>query len=121
MNDLEPTYPTSTKKLAKQGVSAICGIAGGIALFILQALPPVAGIVVGAVVTAVGIGAFLSQDPEDKKPGLLAVVGGALAIFSRVGFLRLVAGTLLSIGALGLLVLGIWNGIKFLKGLKNRG
>jgi hypothetical protein len=121
MNDLEPAYPGSTKKLAKQGVSAVGGIAGGIVLFVLGALPPVAGIIAGAVVTAVGIGALLSRDPEDRKPGLLVTIGGALAIFSKVGIVRPLAGTLLGIGALGLLALGIWNGIKFLKGLKSRG
>jgi hypothetical protein len=121
MNDLEPSYPPSTKELAKQGVSAVAGIAGGVALFVLGALPPIAGIIAGAVVAVVGISGLLSKDPEDKKPGMVVTIGGALAIFSKVGLVRPLAGTLLGIGALGLLALGIWNGIKFLKGLKSRG
>jgi hypothetical protein len=121
MNDLEPSYPPSTKELAREGVSAIGGIVGGIALFVLGALPPIAGIIAGAVVAAVGIGALLSKDPEDRKPGLVVTIGGALAVFSKVGLVKPLAATLLGIGALGLLGLGIWNGIKFLKGLKSRG
>ncbi|MDR3343626.1 MAG: hypothetical protein LBT14_12770 [Treponema sp.] len=121
MHDIEPVGGyTPTNVLAKQGVAAIGGIAGGIALFIMGALPSIAGIMVGGVVGVVGIGAFLSKDPEDKKPGLVMAVAGALAVFSKIGAVRPLAGTLLGIGALGLFAMGVWKGIKFLKGLKSR-
>jgi hypothetical protein len=120
MQDLEPKY-TPTKELAKQGVAAVGGLAGGIGLFIMGALPPVIGVIAGVVVGVVGIGALLSGDPGDKKPGLVVTIAGGLAILSKIGIVRPLAGTLLAIGAAGLLGLGIWKGVQFLKGLKSRG
>ncbi|MDR0554142.1 MAG: hypothetical protein LBG76_05015 [Treponema sp.] len=121
MHDLVPEHPASTKELARQGVSAVGCIAGGIGLFVLGALPPIIGIIAGAVVGVVGISALLSKDPDDRKPGLVVTVAGGLAILSKIGIIKPFAATFLGIGALGLLGLGIWNGIKFLKGLKSRG
>ena len=115
-------YP-STNKLAKRGVTAVGGIIGGVALLAMSALPPVAGIIVGGAATAIGIGAVLSKDPDDKKIGKFVVAGGVLALVSKLpipAFIAGVAGTVLSIGGLGLLGMGIWNGIKFIKGLKSR-
>ncbi|MDR3276334.1 MAG: hypothetical protein LBT11_03840 [Treponema sp.] len=111
---------TPTNMLSKQGVTAVGGIVGGVGLMILSALPSIFGIVAGGVVGIVGIGALLSKDPADRKPGIIITAAGALSILAKVGVVRPFAGTLLSIGAIGLLALGIWNGIKFLKGLKNR-
>jgi hypothetical protein len=122
MNDIEPVgggYP-SDKTLNKQGVAAVGGIAGGVALFILGVLPPVVGIVLGAVAGVVGISALRSRDREDRLPGLIITIAGGLSIFSKVGMARPLAATLLGIGALGLLLTGIWNGVKFLRGLKRR-
>jgi hypothetical protein len=86
----------------------------------MGALPPVAGIVAGAVVGVIGVGAVLSGDKDDRKPGLAAAVAGGLSILSRIPFVRPLAGVLLGIGAVGLLAIGVWNGIKFLRELKNR-
>jgi hypothetical protein len=121
MHDMIPSngYP-STNVLAKQGVAAVGGLVGGIALFVLGALPPLVGIIAGGVVGIVGIGALLSKDPEDRKPGAITALAGGLAILSKIGIVRPLAGTLLGIGAIGLLAMGIWNGIKFLKGLRSR-
>jgi hypothetical protein len=125
MNDIEPVEPYgSTKTLAKQGVAAIGMIAGGVFLFIIEALARfrVVGLVMGAVAGIVGVSALLSKDPDDKKPGLIITAAGFLVILSKTGIpiLRSLAPTLLNIGAVGLLVMGIWKGIKFLKGLKSR-
>ncbi|MDR2079769.1 MAG: hypothetical protein LBP74_08630 [Treponema sp.] len=122
MDDLIPgggNY-TPTNVLAKQGMAAIGGIACGVALIIMRALPPVIGIIAGVIVGVIGIGGILSKDPDDRKPGILAAAAGGLSILARVGIIRPLAGTLLSISALGLIVMGVWNGIKFLKGLKGR-
>jgi hypothetical protein len=125
MNDIEPIEPYgSTKTLAKQGVAAVGMIAGGFFLFIIEALARfrVVGLVMGAAAGIVGIAALLSKDPDDKKPGLIITTAGILVILSKTGIpiLRSLAPTLLNIGAVGLLVMGIWKGIKFLKGLKSR-
>jgi hypothetical protein len=124
MNDIEKREEyTPTNVLAKQGVTAIGSLIGGAGLLIAGALPPVMGIIVGAVIGVVGIGAAMSRDPDDRKPGIIAAAGGGLTILSKIGIgiVRPLAGTLLSVGAIGLLVMGVWNGIKFLKGLKSRG
>ncbi|GHU61087.1 hypothetical protein FACS189445_2700 [Spirochaetia bacterium] len=122
MSDLIPGggNNTPTNVLAKQGVTAIGGIVGGTVLMIMRALPWPLGIAAGVIVGVVGIGGILSKDPDDRKPGILAAAAGALSILARIGIIRPLAGTLLSISALGLLALGVWNGIKFIKGLKSR-
>ena len=122
MNDLTPGdwNFTPTNVLAKQGMTAIGGIAGGAALMIMRVLPPFIGIIAGVIVGVAGIGGIVSKDPDDRKPGILAATAGGLCILARIGIMRPLAGTLLGIGALGLLVMGVWNGIKFIKGLKGR-
>jgi hypothetical protein len=124
MGDLMPgggDY-TPTNVLAKQGITAVGGIVSGVALMIMRALPSFIGIIAGLVVGVIGIGGILSKDPDDRKPGILAAAAGALSILARIGMpsFRALAGTLLGISALGLLAMGIWNGIKFIKGLKGR-
>jgi hypothetical protein len=125
MGDIEPAEPFgSTRSLAKQGVAAAGMIAGGVFLFIMEALARfrVLGLVLGAAAGIVGITALLSKDPDDKKPGLVITAAGILVILSKTGIpvLRALAPTLLSIGAVGLLVMGVWKGIKFFKGLRSR-
>jgi hypothetical protein len=125
MRDIERArdnyVPTSV--LAKQGVSAVAGIVGGALMLLMGALPPVVGIVVGGVVTAVGVGAMLSKDPDDKKPGRVAAAAGLLTLAAKVGgfaWVKAIAGSVLGLGAVGLFAMGVWNGVKFLRGLKKR-
>jgi hypothetical protein len=122
MGDLIPGGEdyTPTNVLAKQGITAVGSIVGGVALVIMRALPPLIGVIAGVVVGVIGIGGILSKDPEDRKPGFLAAAAGALSVLARIGIIRPLAGTLLGISALGLLAMGIWNGVKFIKGLKGR-
>jgi hypothetical protein len=126
MTDIEPrgrSGYTPTRILAKQGVTAIGSLIGGAGLLIAGALPPVIGIVLGGVAVLVGVAAARSADRGDRKIGALAAAAGGLTILSRIGILKPLAGlagTLLTIGAIGLLAAGIWNGVKFLKGLKSR-
>jgi hypothetical protein len=122
MNDIEPYG--STKNLAKQGVAAIGLIGGGIFLFVVELLARfrVIGLVIGVLTGIVGIGALLSKDPDDKKPGILITAAGLLIILSKTNIpvLKTLAPTLLIIGALGLMAMGIWKGIQFLRGLRSR-
>jgi len=123
MNDIEKrdNIP-STSSLSKLGITAISYTAGGIFLFVLQAFAGLRGIglIAGAVVCAVGIMSLLSKDKTDKKAGAIITGAGALVLLSKIPLITPVAATLLSIGAVGLLALGIWNGIKFFFGLKKR-
>jgi hypothetical protein len=127
MNDIEKkdTF-VPQRTLEKLGVTAIGNLAGGIFLFIMGALGtrlPIIGIIMGVVSGVIGLGAVLSKDPEDKKPGAVLLGGGVLVILARVGaaFIRPFAGTVLSIGAFGLIAMGVVKGVRFLKGLKSRG
>jgi hypothetical protein len=126
VNDLEsPESFPPEKILTKQGVTAVFSLSAGAFLFIMTILGtrfPVAGIVLGGITAAAGIAALHSKDPEDKKPGVFLTLAGVLELIQRAGIplVRPIAGTLLTIGAVACIAFGIWNGIKFLKGLKNR-
>ena len=125
MNDIqERDEIPSTSSLSKLGIAAVGYTAGGIFLFLLNIIARARGIglVAGSVVCAVGIVSLLSKDPTDKKAGAVIAAAGILTVLSKTGIPLITAtsSTLLSIGAIGLLVLGIWNGIKFFVGLKKR-
>ncbi|GHV46999.1 hypothetical protein AGMMS50268_37490 [Spirochaetia bacterium] len=127
MNDIDhKDVLVPARTLEKLGVAAVGNLAGGVFLFIMGALGtrlPIVGIIMGVVSGVIGLGALFSRDPEDKKPGAVLLGGGVLVILSRVGaaFIRPLAGTVLSVGAVGLFAMGILKGLKFLKGLKSRG
>jgi len=114
----------SKSSLTKLGITAVGYTAGGIFLFLLQAFTRfrVLGLIVGAVVCIIGLASFTSKDPADRKAGAVITAAGVLALLSKIKIpiIAPLASTLLSIGAVGLLALGIWNGIKFIVGLKKR-
>ncbi len=116
----EITQYESPTSLTKKALTAIGGVAGGIGLFVLGSLSPIVGIVAGAVVGVVGVCAIASKDPNDNTPGMVALGAGALAVASKLPILGFLAKPVLAIGAVVLLGVGIWNGIKFLQGLKAR-
>jgi hypothetical protein len=123
MSDIEKRdYIPSRSSLSKLGITAVGYTAGGVFLFLLQAFARFRGlgIVIGALVCLIGIASFTSKDPADKKAGAIIMTAGILALLSKVPGIAPVAGTLLAIGAIGLLAMGIINGIKFLTGLKKR-
>ena len=124
MNDIEPRKEIMpTNVLAKQGVSAVAYLAGGILLFILAVgSRGILGFILPIAALIIGIGALLSKDQEDKKPGLIVAAAGILGVLLRFGpgLVKVIAGTLLGVGAIGLLAAGIFKGIKFLTGLKSR-
>jgi len=117
MNDIVPS-----RTLARQGVAAVAGIGGGLALLILNAIP-VVNIVAGGAITLLGFGALSSHAPEDKRGGAVAVAAGGLTVLSHLRFLGPIAslaGSLVTVGVIGLLGMGAWSAYKFIKGLKTR-
>jgi hypothetical protein len=114
----------STSSLSKLGITAVGYTAGGIFLFLLQMFSRFRGLgfVVGAVVCVIGIASFTSKDPADKKAGAVIMAAGVLVLLSKIKIvgISVPANVLLTIGAVGLLALRIWNGIKFIFGLKKR-
>jgi hypothetical protein len=127
MNEIEPRNEfTPTNVLAKQGVAAVAQIAGGVLIFIMHVfsarIPPL-GIIFAFIIGGIGISGLISKDPEGKRPGTILTAAGILKLVFHVGIIPVVkslAGTLLTVSSLGLLALGIWNGIRFLRGLKDR-
>lgn len=115
MNDMVPT-----NVLAKQGVAAVGGVAGGLGLLILGGLPSIFGIVAGAAVGLIGLGALGSRDPADKRAGMIAAAAGGLTVLSKIGIFAGLASSFLGIATVGLLGMGVWNAFKFYKGLKSR-
>ncbi len=115
MNEIVPT-----SVLAKQGVSAIAGIAGGVGLLVLGGLPSIFGIVAGAVVGLIGFGALASPDAADKRAGVIVAAAGGLTVLAKIGLFAGLANTFLGIATVGLLGMGVWNGVKFMMGLKSR-
>lgn len=113
MSDLVPR-----KTLVKQGGQAIGGVVGGVALLALTGLSPVPALIVGGVVTAVGLA--ISSSRSDRTPGLITAGAGALTALSAVPFIGGLAGTLMTISGVGLLVMGGINLFKFIKGYRKR-
>jgi hypothetical protein len=112
----------SRAALSKMGITAIGNMAAGVFIFVLQFFARIRGLglVLGAVVCIFGIASLMSKDPDDRKAGIIITAAGGLVFLSRIPIIAPVASTLLSIGAVGLFAMGIWNGIKFLIGLKKR-
>ncbi|MCL2759223.1 MAG: hypothetical protein FWD22_03340 [Treponema sp.] len=114
----------STSSLSKLGITALGYIAGGVFLFLLNVIArfKVFGLIVGVLVCLVGIGSLFSRNPADRKAGIIITAAGALVVLSKTGIpgIAIISGVLLTIGAIGLIVLGIFNAVKFFIGLKKR-
>lgn len=115
MNDIVPT-----NTLAKQGVAAVGGIAGGLGLMIVGGLWWPLSVAIGAVVGFAGFSALSSADPADRFGGKVALAAGGLVVLSKLPIVGGLAGAMLGLGTLGLIGLGAWNAFKFFKGLKTR-
>jgi len=124
MNDLEKRedeFP-STSTLSKQGLTAVACTAGGIFMLIMTALISKGpfGLIIGGAACVVSVGLLLAKDATDKKAGMIIGGVGILALLSKIPGINVITGALFSIGGVGLIALGIWNAIKFFKGLKKR-
>ena len=111
-------------ELTKQGTNAVLYLAGGAFLMVMTmgARLRFLGVVFSLAALVLGIGALVSKDREDKKPGIVLIAAGALGMVFRFGIpiLKPFAGFFLGLGALFLFAAGIWKGIQFLRGLKSR-
>ncbi|MDR0643554.1 MAG: hypothetical protein LBG05_01385 [Treponema sp.] len=118
MNDIQPYE--SSNALTKYAVTAIGSIAGGIGLFVIGGLGIIPGIIAGGVATVVGLASMASSDKTDKNMGVFLAGAGALTIASKLPIIGGLVGILSGIGALSMIGIGVWNSIKFFKGLKAR-
>jgi hypothetical protein len=112
----------STRNLARQGLSAAGFLAAGIGLLVMGSLPPVLGIVIGAVACFFGVGSVFSHDSADRLGGTVLFAGGALTLLAKfkIPLLAGLARIALSVGGFACLGLGIWNAVRFFRGLRKR-
>ena len=124
MDEKELIPITPREVLVKLGTAAVAHLAGGVLLFIMTAGARfrIPGIILSIGVLVLGIGALLSKDREDKKPGTIITVAGVLGMLVQFGppMLKPFAVFALGLGAIGLIASGIWKGIQYLRGLKTR-
>jgi hypothetical protein len=111
---------TSRETLVRQGLVAAGCLAAALVLAVVRSLPLAAGVIAGGIITLFGVGSLRSKETENKRTGALLCVTGVLVLLSRSPFLPGFSGGILSLGVFGLLALGVWNGVKFLLGLKAR-
>ena len=118
-------YLVPRKILARQGVAAVGGIAGGLGLMVIGTLWWPIGLVAGGIVTLIGLSARSSHEIEDRRIGTLVTAAGGLAVLSKLSFIPVLnifsglAGGFLGLATFGLLGMGVWNAVKFIKGLKS--
>jgi hypothetical protein len=110
----------STRNLARQGLSAAGFLATGVGLSVMGSLPPVLGIVIGAAACFIGVGSVFSHDKTDRVGGTVLFTGGALTLLAKFKILAGLANVVMSVGAVACLGLGIWNAVKFFRGLRAR-
>ncbi len=116
MNEIVPR-----NVLMKQGTKAAGGIVGGVALLILRGVGGflVPGLIVGGILTAVGIG-ISSKSKSDRLAGLVTAAAGVLTAVASLPVVGGFAKGLMLVGGLGLLVAGGVSLFKFIKGLRSR-
>ena len=113
MGDLVPR-----NELVSRGSKGVGGIIGGAVVLALNALNPIASLIVGGIVGLTGLG--LSRKKDDKATGYVLAGAGALTAITAIPGLGGLATGLLVISGVGLLLLGGWNLVKFISGYKKR-
>ena len=114
MNDIVPR-----DKLTKQALQGVFAVAGGVGSLVLSGLGTAGGIVIGGVLTVVGL-AFAGSKHE-RTAGVVTTVVGAATLLSGIlpGLRHLVHGFEVGTGII-LLGVGAYSLIKFFRGLKSR-
>lgn len=123
MDDNEEAKPViSSEALIREGKTALLYILGGIFLFAMYigARFKFVGIVLALIAVIYGIVKLQSRDRLNVRPGLACITAGVLGMLVVAGVppFRIIAGTILGMGAVGLFAAGIIKGITFLVNLK---
>ena len=113
MGDLVPK-----KQLVNYGSKGIGGVVGGAVILALNALNPIASLIVGGIIGLFGLG--MSRSADDRKMGLFTAAAGAAVAITAIPAIGGLAGWLLGVSGIGLLALGGWNLFKFIRGYKKR-
>ena len=119
MSDNEQAYKPSTEAMKKSRNTIILCFFGGIILLVVLVLPLAKlwyiGLIIGVVICAIGAGWLLGRDKSNKKNGALILVVGIIVSLSKVPVKPVMAvmGTIVAVLAIGLLVMGIINLLKY--------
>lgn len=113
MGDLVPR-----KDLVRQGSKGIGGIVGGAVILAMNALNPIASLIIGGIIGVSGL--VVSRKREDRATGYVLAGAGALTAITAIPAIGGVAAWLLGVSGVGLLLLGGWNLIKFIMGYRKR-
>jgi hypothetical protein len=135
MSDLEPM---ESKEISNAGVRGIGATIGGVGLLVVQGiagfLGGIGGLIIGGLSLAIGASSLKSSSNADKRGGTIAMVSGAIlalpGLAHFLGGIPLVGGILkaasgfsgfvIGAGAVGLIGYGVYNIVKFVRGLKSR-
>ena len=114
MGDIVPR-----EELNRQAMKGVGGVAGGVALLVINALSSslIGGIIVGGLAALIGL--IMTKDRADRKAGLVALVaGGATILAVTLPVVRSLTHTVLWVGGIGLIAMGVWSIIKFFRNLR---
>ena len=106
-----------TENLPNRGKSVIFFIVGGLALGVITVLGSVIkpiGLGIGSFAFFSGITMLMRKKQLTYKPGLILIISGFLLLLThpRAGVIAGIASTLLIIGAVGLVLFGLFKAIK---------
>ncbi|GAH81024.1 unnamed protein product [marine sediment metagenome] len=116
MGDLVPR-----QELVKQGVKGVAGVGGGIGLLILNGIASAGflpGLIVGGLVTVVGM--VIGSSKEDRRAGLITIAAGAATIAASIPLIDRIVSWLLPVAGIGLIVAGGYSLFKFWRNLRKR-
>ena len=119
MSDNVRDYKPSTEALKKLRNTTILCFLGGIILLVVLVLPFARfwyiGLIIGFIICAIGIGWLLGSSQDNKKNGAIILAVGIIVSLSKVPIKPVMAvmGTIVVIIAIGLLVMGIINLLKY--------
>ena len=103
---------------ARYGVLMFGCFVGAILLFVLNALPGFFAFIIGALLLFFGYGILSSAKTNDKLAGFVLIIAGLLTVLSVLPFIKHLASWLLKAGAIALLVVWVWNAIRFMLSLR---
>lgn len=117
---MEDTSLTNVENVRKAGMRGVVSTGAGIGLMLFNTLlhVPVVGYVLGGALVVLGVMGLIGKNRTDKSTGAVLIGAGVLGLASF--FLKGVTGYLLGAGGLGLIGYGIFNLVKFARGLKSR-
>lgn len=117
---MSDNYPVDAAEVKKQGMRGVISTGAGLGLILFNSMLriPVLGWILGGAMVVLGIMGFLGRNRTDKNTGKVLMGAGILGLASI--FFKGFSGLILGASGIGLVGYGIFNLVKFAKGLKSR-